>query len=301
MVVALLCSSSQTAQAETVLSSDSRGSAVCGTVEAELTQVGIEISTREGDETSRRARRRAFAGESVDALVVCRGRRVEVYYPDGSPLGVQAFTVSAKDDPGGTAIDVSERIRSERFVADVPIPSPYTPRNWWLGLGADVAFSPGSIAPIPFISVDLGYRFHRRWSIEAIASIQANVRTIRLEGLETRVRLDQYGGGLSYHPLALPRVDLALGARATAVRVGVRGTSNAEEPALVGQRDAAWVAFPAAKLTMRFALTRMLWLRVQGEFGAIVPRAVVSTDSEELGSVGGFAAQTGIALEVHFE
>ena len=300
IVVALLCSSSQAVRAETVVVSDSRSQALGRAVEAELSHVGIETRRESERGSSRRARRRSFSRDSVDALLICTGRplRIEAYYPDGSRLGALAFTITVREDSATAAVEASERVRSERFVADVPVPIPYAPPTWWLGLGGDVVFSPGGIAPLALISLDAGYRFHRHWSASVLVLLQPYIRRLRDGDLETRLRLDQFGAALSYHPLVLQRVDLALGVRATAVRVGVRG--NSTDTAVTGRRDAAWVAFPAARLTIRVALARVLWLRLQGEVGALLPRVSVSTAEASFGSLGEFAAQTGLGLEVHF-
>ncbi|MFW2389795.1 MAG: hypothetical protein ACN4G0_15760 [Polyangiales bacterium] len=250
----------------------------------------------------RRARRSSFASDEVDALVLCRSEpdRIDVFYPDGSRLGAFAFSVSTENDAADAPVYVSERVRAERFIADVPVAIPFSPSLWWIGIGADVFFSPGGIAPLALIRLDVGYRFHRHWSVEAFAAIQPYMRRLNAEGLETRLRLDQFGAGLSYHPVVRPRVDLALGVRAAAVRLGVSGTPSANGGGLNSQRDAVWLAFPAGRVALSIGLTPTLWLKLHGEAGAILPRAEVSAGAVEFGSIGELALETGIGMEVHF-
>ncbi len=150
-----------------------------------------------------------------------------------------------------------------------------------------------------FITLDVGYRFHRHWSLEGFVSIQPYMRQLNAGALQTRLRLDQLGVAIAYHPVVAERVDLALGIRATATRLGVDGTRDTSAPQLQGQRDSAWLAFPAVRISLRVGLTKRLWLRLQGELGALLPRAVVSAGTTPLGSLGELAAQTGLALEVH--
>jgi hypothetical protein len=97
----------------------------------------------------------------------------------------------------------------------------------------------------------------------------------------------------------MKRVDLALGARVSAARFGANGTSASTADQLQPRKDAVWLAYPAGRMAIRVALTKLLWLRIQGELGALLPRAVVSTGLMELGSLGVLAGQAGIALEVH--
>jgi hypothetical protein len=299
--VAVLCSVSQPARAETRILSDERTEALCESVQAELEQIGVAASAPETGNL-RRARRRAFARTSVNALAVCRAGpdRVEVFYPDGSRLGEAAFATPASDDAASVAVYVSERIRSERFIADVAVPVPFAPAVWWLGIGADVLFSPGNIAPLAFITLDAGYRFHRHWSLAGFVSVQPYMRRLNAGSLEASVRLDQLGVAISYHPLVTKRADLALGARVSASRFGADGQADGSSGALQGGRDAAWLAFPAGRVSLRISLAKQLSLRVQGELGALLPRALISTGADELGSLGVFAAQTGLGLEVHF-
>lgn len=298
--VAVLCSVSQLARAETWVVMDGQSEELCESVHLELTQIGVDATaTRAGN--LRRARRRAFADQSVNALAACRSEpaRIEVFYPDGSRLGAPAFTVSAEGEAATAAVYVSERIRSERFIADVPVPVPFAPTVWWLGVGADVLFSPGGVAPLAFVTIDAGYRFHRHWSFGGFVSVQPYMHRLDAGPLQTRVRLDMLGLAIAYHPLVSGRVDLALAARAAAARLGANGTSSAGAP-LTGQRDSVWLAYPAGRVSLRVALARQLWLRMQGELGALVPRAVISAGANELGSLGELAAQAGLALEVHF-
>jgi hypothetical protein len=302
ILVAVLFSVSQTARAETVVVSDPGSKELCDGARDELDQVGIEASPTQTGAAPRRARRRAFASDTVNALVECRTKpaRIDVYYPDGSRLGELAFSVSVEDDPSSAALYASERIRSERFIADVPLPSPFSPAVWWIGVGGDALFSPGGIAPLAFVTLDGGYRFHRHWSVGGFVSIQPYARRLNAGGLETRLRLDQLGVMLAYHPVVMQRFDLALGVRAAAARLGVDGTTDPQAPQLRGQRDTVWLAFPAARVTLRVGLTRLLWLRLQGEVGALLPRAVVSGQSVAFGSLGELGVQAGLGLEVHF-
>ena len=298
--VAVLCSVSQPARAETWVVTDGQSEQLCASVHAELTQIGVGATApRAGD--LRRARRRAFADQSVNALAACRSEpaRVEVFYPDGSRLGAPAFAVGAEDETATAAVYVSERIRSERFVADVPVAVPFAPAVWWLGVGADALFSPGGVAPLAFLTIDAGYRFHRHWSFSGFVSVQPYMRRLDAGPLQTRVRLDMLGLAMAYHPVVSRRVDLALAARVAAARLGANGTSNTGAP-LTGQRDSVWLAYPAGRVSLRVALAKQLWLRMQGEAGALVPRAVVSAGATELGALGIFAGQAGLALEVHF-
>jgi|GEM_PF-6438324 len=300
--VAILCSVSQSARAETRLVSDEDARKICEAVRAELTAVGIDAATAHIDRKTARARRRAFAGETVTALAVCRSKpnRIEVFYPDGSRQGMFAFSVPAQNDMADATVYASERIRSERYIADVPAPVPFAPALWWLGVGADTLFSPGGLAPVALISVDVGYRFHRHWSIGGFASIQPYRRSLSEGGLSIRARLDQFGGSLSYHPLVRPKVDLAISAHESAVRLGVSGTPSAANSSLQGQRDARWLAFPAGALALRIGLSPRIWLRMQGEAGALLPRTTASGGNVSFGSIGVFAARAGIGLEVHF-
>ncbi|MBW2686081.1 MAG: hypothetical protein JRE19_09205 [Deltaproteobacteria bacterium] len=302
IVVVVVCWARPSARAETHLAADDGSSAICEAVREELSSIEIDVSAPVSELNERRARRRSFASNEVDALVVCRSgpNRIDVFYPDGSRLGAFAFAVSAENDTADAPVYVSERVRSERFIADVPVAIPFTPAVWWLGIGADAFFSPGGIAPLAFVRVDVGYRFHRHWSVEAFAAIQPYMRRLNAEGLETRLRLDQFGAGLSYHPLVRPRVDLALGVRAAAVRLGVSGTRNAQGGDLAAQRDAVWLGFPAGRISLRVGLTRRIWLNIHGETGAILPRVAVSGGSVDFGSVGELAVETGLSLEVHF-
>lgn len=300
--VAVLCWARPSARAETRLASDDDSGEICEAVRAELLSIGIDAPGDPVEANERRARRRAFSSDTVNALVVCRSSpdRIDVFYPDGSRLGSFAFAVSTQNDTADAPVYASERIRSERFIADVALPIPFAPAAWWLGFGADAFFSPGGIAPIALVTLDAGYRFHRHWSVEAFAAIQPYMLRLSADGLETRLRLDQFGAALSYHPLVRPRVDLAVGVRAAAVRLGVSGTRNAQGAGVEGQRDAVWLAFPAGRVSLRIGLARRLWLRMQGDVGAILPRAAVSGNSVDFGSIGEFAAQVGIGLEVHF-
>lgn len=301
ILVAVLLSVSQTARAETVVVSDDGSEKLCDSAQEELAQVGIEASGTKTGAPARRARRRAFASDTVHALVACRTNpaRIDVFYPDGSRLGELAFSVSAEDDPSSAALDASERIRSERFIANVPLPSPFSPAVWWVGLGADALFSPGGIAPLAFITLDVGYRFHRHWSLGGFVSVQPYMRQLDEGPLQTRLRLDQFGVAISYHPLVMKRVDLALGARVSAARFGANGTSASTADQLQPRKDAVWLAYPAGRMAVRVALTKLLWLRIQGELGALLPRAVVSTGLTDFGSLGVLAGQAGLALEVH--
>lgn len=300
LFVAVLWSSSTTARAETVVAGSSDSRSLCRSVEAELSQIGIDVRTGRVGDSARRARRRAFARASVDALAVCEARpeRIEVYYPDGSRLGALAFTVGISDDAESAAIEASERIRSERFVAEVAVPVPYAPPLAWLGLSVDALLSPGGVAPVALVSLEGGYRFHRHWSASLLVSVQPYMRRLDVDGSEARVRIDQFGGSLAYHPLVHPRVDLAIAGRVSATRVGVRGV--ADDASLSGRRDAAWAAFPVGRLTLRLSLTRQVWLRLQGEAGAVIPRVSLAAGEESFASLGTFAAQAGIGLEVHF-
>jgi hypothetical protein len=298
----VVCWARPSARAETQLVADDDSSTTCEAVRVDLSSIGMDVSATVAESSERRARRRAFASDDVDALVLCRSgpNRIDIFYPDGSRLGVFAFAVSAENDMAVAPVYVSERIRSERFIADVPVAIPFAPALWWLGIGADAFFSPGGIAPLAFVRLDVGYRFHRHWSVDAFADIQPYVRGLNADGLETQLRLDQYGAGLSCHPLVRQRVDLALGVRAAAVRLGVWGTGNAQSGDLAAQRDTVWLGFPAGRLSLRVGLTRMLWLNMRGEAGAILPRVAVAGGGVDFGSVGEFAAETGISLEVHF-
>ena len=301
ILVAVLFSVSQTARAETVVVSDAGSENLREGAGDELEQVGIEASATQTGAAARRARRRAFASDTVHALVVCRTKpvRIDVFYPNGSRLGELAFSVPADDDPSSAAVYASERIRAERFIADVPLPSPFSPAVWWVGLGADALFSPGGIAPLAFITLDVGYRFHRNWSLGGFVSVQPYMRQLDAGPLQTRLRLDQFGVAISYHPLVMKRVDLALGARVSASRFGANGTRASTGGQLLPQKDAVWLVFPAGRMALRVGLTKHLWLRIQGELGALLPRAVVSAGLMELGSLGELAGQAGLGLEVH--
>ncbi len=302
LFVVVLVSVTQPARAETRFVSDAEAEPLCERTRAELNQVGIAADTSSDGGNTRRARRRAFSDAMVQALVACRSKpsSIEVFYPDGSRLGEMAFVVLVRDDESNASVYVSERIRAERFVADVPKPVPFTPSVWWLGAGADVLFSPGGIAPLAFITLDGGYRFHRHWSLQVFASIQPYMRRIGFGATETKLRLDQFGAGIAYHPVVNKRVDLALAARVAAARLGANGTGGGPPNGLEGQRDRVWLAFPAGRIVLRVGLTDRLWLRMQGEVGALVPKANVAAGAEPLGSFGPFAAQAGLALEVDF-
>ena len=300
--VALLFSVSQPAKAETRVVSDAEAEPLCERARAELQQIGISAATVSVDGRTRRARRRAFADAAVQAVVACQSKpaRIEVFYPDGSRLGEAAFVVVLRDDDPNAPVYVSERIRAERFIADVPKPVPFSPSVWWLGIGGDVLLSPGGIAPLAFITLDLGYRFHRHWSVQAFASIQPYMRRLDDGPVETRLRVDQFGAAIAYHPVVTKRVDLALAARVAATRLGANGTGGAAPVDLEGQRDRVWLAFPAGRIALRVGLADRLWLRVQGDFGALVPKAIVAAGTQQVGSLGPFAAQAGLGLEVHF-
>lgn len=300
--VVVLVSVSQPARAETRVVSDAETEPLCARARAELQQIGLTAVTLPASGTTRRARRRAFSDPTVQALVACHSRptRIEVFYPDGSRLGHAAFVVTAPDDDPSAPIYVSERIRSERFVAEVPKSVPYAPPVWWLGVGSDVLFSPGAVAPLAFITLDVGYRFHRHWSLQAFASIQPYMRRVATGSAETRLRIDQFGAAMAYHPLVRPRVDLAIAARVAAARVGANGTAPEASGNLEGQRDQVWVAFPAGRVLVRVGLTDRFWLRFQGDVGALLPKAVVAAGMQTLGSLGPFAAQAGLGLEVDF-
>ena len=298
----VVCCHRPSAHAETRLVAEDDSSTTCEALQVDLSSIGMDVSATVAESNERRARRRAFASDEVDALALCRSgpNRIDVFYPDGSRSGVFAFAVSAENDTAVAPVYVSERIRSERFIADVPVAIPFAPALWWLGIGADAFFSPGGIAPLAFVRLDVGYRFHRHWSVDAFAAIQPYMRGLNADGLETQLRLDQYGAGLSYHPLVRRRVDLSLGVRAAAVRLGVSGTGSNQNGNLAAQRDAVWLGFPAGSVSLRIGLTRRLWMNIRGEVGAILPRVAVSGDTVDFGSVGEFAAETGISLEVHF-
>jgi len=298
----VLCWARPSARAETHLAADQGSSTICEAVRAELSSIGMDVSAAVSELNERRARRRSFASDEVDALIVCRSspNQIKAFYPDGSRLGAFAFAVSAENDTADAPVYVSERVRSERFIADVPVTIPFAPALWWIGVGADALLSPGGIAPIAVLGLDVGYRFHRHWSVDAFVAIQPYMRRLNVEGFETRLRLDQFGAGLSYHPLVRPRVDLALRVRAAAVRLGVSGTGSPQGGGLAGQHDAVWMGFPAGGVALRVGLTRRIWLNVHGEAGAILPRAVVSGGSVDFGSLGELAVETGISLEVHF-
>lgn len=293
---------SEPVRAETLLVSDGRSNELCEVVQFELGQVGIEASTTRREENVRGARRKASVRESVEAVVFCRSEpsRIDVFYPDGSRLGRFVFSVPADDDPTSAAVYASERIRSERLVGDAVAGVPFAPGIWWLGFGGEVLFSPGGIAPLAFLTVDLGYRFHRHWSFSGFVSLQPYVRRLRTEGLETKQRLDQYGLALAFHPVVREGVDLAFGVRASALRLAVRGQTPQDMPGLEGEREAVWTAFVAGRVSLRVALSRRVWLRFQGDVGALAPRVEVSAPSSTFGSLGEFGAQTGLGLEVHF-
>lgn len=300
LFIVVLVLASQPARAQTRVVSDTEAEPLCERARAELEQVGIASATLSAGGTIRRARRRAFSDPRVQALVACHSkpRRLAVFYPDGSRLGATAFVVTAADGDASAPVYASERIRAERFVADVEKPIPYTPPVWWIGIGADVLFSPGGVAPLAFITLDAGYRFHRHWSLQVFSSIQPYMRRIDADSAETRIRLDQFGAALAYHPLVRPRVDLAIAVRAAAARLGARGTGTGGD--LEGQRDAVWLAFPAARLLLRVGVTDRVWLRFHGDMGALLPKAVVVAGPQTLGSLGPFAAQAGMGLEVDF-
>ena len=301
LLVMALFSMSSPAHADTRVVSDAEARTLCERARAELRQIGISATSLSDGGTTRRARRRAFSEPTVQALVACQSspRRIEVFYPDGSRLGEEAFVVAAPDDDPSASVYVSERIRSERFVADVPKPVPYAPSLWWIGIGSDVLLSPGGVAPLAFVTLDVGYRFHRHWSLQAFASIQPYMRGLDVDGTETRLRVDQFGAALAYHPLVTKRVDLALAGRVAAARLGANGTGS-DASDLEGRRDQVWLAFPAGRVSLRVALNDRLWLRMQGEVGALIPKAVVAAGDQQLGSLGPFAAQAGLGLEVDF-
>ena len=298
--VVVLFVAGQPAKGQTRVVSDAEAEPLCARAQTELEQIGIVAVTMSVGLSTRGARRRAFSDREVQALVTCQSRppRIEVFYPDGSRLGEAAFTVSVLEDGPSAPVYVSERIRSERFVADVPKPVPYAPSVWWLGIGGDALFSPGGVAPLAFITVDVGYRFHRHWSLQAFASIQPYMRALDANAAETRLRIDQFGAAIAYHPVVRARVDLAIGARAAAARLGANGTGTSG--GLESQRDQVWLAFPAARVLLRVGLTDRLWLRMHGDVGALLPKAVIAAGTERLGSLGRFAAQAGLALEVDF-
>jgi len=302
LFVAVLVSVSPSAKAQTRIASDAGVEPLCESARAELEQIGITTATLSVGGSTRRTRRRAFSDTTVQALIVCRPRpaRIEVFYPDGSRLGQPAFGVQVSDEDPSAPLYLSERIRAERFVADVPKPVPFSPAVWWLGFGGDILLSPGGVAPLALIALDVGYRFHRYWSVQAFASIQPYMRRLATDATETRLRLDQFGAAIAYHPVVTERLDLALAARVAAARLGANGTSTAPTNDLESQRDQVWLAFPAGRVSLRVGLTERIWLRMQGEVGAIVPKAVVAAGAGRLASLGVFAAQAGLALEVHF-
>lgn len=290
----------QSARAETLVVSDEPSTELCEVVEFELAEVGIEARTPRSGDNERRARRRASVRESVEAVASCKSEpaRIDVFYPDGSRVGRLVFSVPADDDATSAAVYASERIRSERLIGDAVASGPFAPGIWWLGLGGDVLFSPGGIAPLGLISVDVGYRFHRHWSLSGFVSVQPYSQTLRAQNLETKQRLDQFGIALAYHPLVRKGVDLAIGGRASASRLGANGQTSTS--GLDPQRDAAWTAFVGGRLTLRVAVHKRVWLRLQGDVGAFVPRAEIAAPSSTFGSLGEFGAQTGLGLEVHF-
>ena len=300
--VAVLVSVSQPVKAQTRVAFDAEAEPLCERAKAELEQVGIAAIALSVGGSTRRARRRAFSDTTVQALVVCESRpaRIQVFYPDGSRLGEAAFVVSAaNDDPSGT-LYVSERIRAERFVADVPKPVPYAPPVWWIGFGGDVVLSPGGVAPLALIALDFGYRFHRHWSVQAFASVQPYMKRLSADSASAQLRVDQFGAAIAYHPVVTERFDLALAARIGATRLGAKGTSAEPDNELETQRDRVWLAFPAGRVTLRVGLADRIWLRMRGEVGAIVPKAVVAAGEEPVASLGAFAGQVGLALEVDF-
>ena len=293
---------SPSAKAQTRIASDADAEPLCERARAELRQVGISAATLSVGGNTRRARRRAFSDTTVQALIVCQRRpaRVSVFYPDGSRFGELAFVVELSDEDPSALLYLSEKIRAERFVANVPKPVPFTPTVWWLGVGGDVLLSPGKVAPLGLVTLDVGYRFHRHWSVQAFASIQPYMRRLTTSSSESRLRVDQFGAAIAYHPVVTERVDLSLGARVAAARLGANGTSSAANDDLESRRDRVWLAFPAGRVSLRVGLTDRIWLRMQGEVGAIVPKAVVAAGAEPVASLGAFAAQAGLALEVHF-
>ncbi|MBT8482662.1 MAG: hypothetical protein HKP36_13850 [Myxococcales bacterium] len=302
LLVAVLVSVSPSAKAQTRIASDAYTEPLCERARAELEQVGISATTLSVVGNTRRKRRRAFADTTVQALIVCRRKpaRIEVFYPDGSRFGEPAFVVPASDEDPSALLYLSERIRAERFVADVPKPVPFTPAVWWLGFGGEVLLSPGGVAPLGLITLDVGYRFHRRWSVQAFASIQPYMRRLSTNSAESRLRIDQFGAAIAYHPVVTRRVDLSLGARVAAARLGANGTSNGANDDLESQRDRVWLASPTGRVSLRVGLTDRVWLRMQGEVGAIVPKAVVAAGAEPVAALGAFTAQAGLALEAHF-
>ena len=302
LFVAVLVSVTPSTKAQTRIAFDADTEPLCERARAELEQVGIAASTLSVGDNTRRARRRAFSDTTIQALIVCQPRpaRVEVFYPDGSRLGEPAFVVQVSEEDPSALVYLSERIRAERFVADVPKPVPFAPTVWWLGIGGDVLLSPGGVAPLGLITLDIGYRFHRHWSVQAFASVQPYMRRLTTGSSETRLRVDQFGAAIAYHPVVMERVDLALAARVAAARLGANGASTGPNDDLESQSDRVWLAFPAGRLSLRVGLTDRIWLRMQGEVGAILPKALVAAGAEPIASLGAFAAQAGLALEVHF-
>ena len=301
-IVFALLGLSQTAQAETLLVFDADSEELCQVVDFELSEVGIEALVPKSAGDVRRARRQASLRERIEAVVACQSEpaRIEVFYPDGSRLGRFMFSVPADDDATSAAVYASERIRSERLVDGAVARATFAPALWWMGIAGDVLLSPGGIAPLAFVTVDLGYRFHRYWSFSGFASVQPYMRTLSSEGLETKQRLDQFGLSLAYHPVVSERVDLSFGVRASASRLGVNGEQGQSPSGLRAQRDAVWLAFVGGRLTLRVSLSKRLWLRIQGDVGALAPRAEVSAPASSFGSLGEFGAQTGLGLEVQF-
>lgn len=302
LFVAVLVSVSPSAKAQTLIASDADTEPLCERARAELEQVGIAAATLSVGDNTRRARRRAFSDTTIQALIVCQSRpaRIEVFYPDGSRFGEPAFVVQVSEEEPSALLYLSERIRAERFVADVPKPVPFAPSVWWLGVGGDVLLSPGGVAPLGLITLDFGYRFHRHWSVQAFASIQPYMRRLTTSSAEARLRVDQFGAAIAYHPVVTQRFDLALAARVSATRLGANGTSTGANNGLESQNDRAWLAFPAGRVSLRVGLADRIWLRMRGEVGAILPKAVVAAGAEPIASLGAFAAQAGLAVEVHF-
>lgn len=292
----------QSARAETLVVSDQSSSDLCQVVAFELEEVGIEARTPRNQDNERRARRKASVRESVEAVASCKSdpERIEVFYPDGSRIGRLVFSVPADDDASSAAVYTSERIRSERLVGDAVTSVPFAPGIWWLGIGGDVLFSPGGIAPLALITVDVGYRFHRHWSLSGFVSVQPYAQMLRTQDLETKQRLDQFGVSLAYHPLVRKGVDLAIGGRASASRLGANGQASDGASGLDPQRATAWTAFVGGRVTLRIAVHKRVWLRLQGDVGAFVPQAEVAAPASTFGSLGEFGAQTGLGLEVHF-
>ena len=124
IVVVVVFAAGQPPKAQPRVVSDSEAEPLCQRARADLDQIGIVTVTMSKGPHTRSARRRAFADPAVQALVACQSKplRIEVFYPDGSRLGDAAFVVPVLENDPSASVYVSERIRSERFVADVPKP-----------------------------------------------------------------------------------------------------------------------------------------------------------------------------------